>query len=113
METGEARCWAIRLGPTAHLLHSVEDGLFGGFLHLARKEELVQDHVNLRGGQGAGDTHERSERSDAQREECSMVRPRWAGGGERTLLKLNTRSSSHTLPKNWSSSSTKRWMDSK
>jgi len=29
------------------LLHSVEDGLFGGFLHLARKEELVQDHVNL------------------------------------------------------------------
>jgi len=30
-----------------------------------------------------------------------------------TLLKLNTRSSSHTLPKNWSSNSTKRWIDSK
>ena len=34
-------------------------------------------------------------------------------GGRRALLKLKTRSSSHTLPKNWSSSSTKRWIDSK
>ena len=29
------------------LLHAMEDGLFGGLLHLAREEELVEDHVHL------------------------------------------------------------------